>query len=439
MARKAGSTISQEELYPPSGEPVRNNLEDLDDARLLDLDVEKESPYLRGQQRVSVRRGSIPRKTATRLGWGALALFVVSLCGLAVAALYHYGEQSWRFRVESGDDIEVSGLDNVTRAQVMEAMGGDIGRNIFFVPLSERKKALEKIPWVESASVMRFVPNRLKIQIQERKPVAFARVGSKVFLVDVAGVLVDLPLGHKKKYSFPVILGMNLGEPRSTSAARMKVYNRLISQLDSGGARYSQDLSEVDISDADDVKVLVGDPRGEVLVHLGSSGYRDRYKIYVAHVQEWRQQFSRLESVDLRYDNQIVVNPDLRGAIKQPPLSSSTVKAAVSAGVKPAALISHERTLTRDASDTPQPTPAGKKSVRPVVRRNPAKLKRTKPSVKRVKAGKVSPASAPAAAQSPLQTGTAKTGSTAVSNSTGDTAPGGKKPSPAIAKGQEHP
>jgi len=37
------------------------------------------------------------------------------------------------------------------------------------------------------------------------------------------------------------------------------------------------------------------------------------YKIYVGHVQEWRQQFQKLESVDLRYDNQIVVNPDMPG------------------------------------------------------------------------------------------------------------------------------
>ena len=97
-----------------------------------------------------------------------MPLGVVFLCGAAIAALYHYGEHSWRFRVESSDDIEVAGLQNVTRYQIMEVMGGDIGRNIFFVPLTERKQALEKIPWVESASVMRFVPNRLRIEIHER-------------------------------------------------------------------------------------------------------------------------------------------------------------------------------------------------------------------------------------------------------------------------------
>src|SRR5712692_316281 len=311
MARKIGPTISQEESYPLADEPVR---EELDDARLLDLDVEQESPFLRGQKRVSVRRGSLPKKTATRLAWAAIALGVVFLCGTATAALYHYGDRSWRFRVNSSHDIEISELDNVTRYQVMEVMGGDIGRNIFFVPLTQRKKQLEQIPWVESASVMRFFPNRLKVEIHERTPVAFARVGSRILLTDAAGTLMELP--GKKKFSFPVILGMNPGEPLSTRAARMRIYKEVISQLDSSGAHYSQELSEIDLSDPDDVKVLANNPDGEVLVHLGSSNYLDRYKVYVGHVREWRQQFDKVESVDLRYDRQIIVNPDLNGAIK---------------------------------------------------------------------------------------------------------------------------
>ena len=174
MARKSGPTISQEELYPPSEEAVRP---DLDDARVLDLDVEEESPFLRGQKRVSARRGSIPKKTAKRLTWVGVAAVLLVLAAIGAGFIYRYGEHSWRFRIESSDDIEIAGLQNVTRSQVMEVMGGDIGRNIFFVPLAQRQTQLEQIPWVESASVMRFVPNRLKVEIHERTPVAFARVG----------------------------------------------------------------------------------------------------------------------------------------------------------------------------------------------------------------------------------------------------------------------
>ena len=337
MARKS-PTILQEELYPPAG-PTREPLprEELDDARLVDLDVAEESPFLRGQKRVSARRTSIPKKTANRLLWASVAVAILCVFALAAAALYQYGERSWRFRIESSDNIEVSGNENVSKAQIMEVMGADIGRNIFFVPLSQQKIQLEQIPWVESASVMRFVPNRLKVEIAERTPVAFARVGPRIFLIDAGGTLMELPQKHK--YSFPVILGMNPGEPLSTRVPRMKAYNELVQDLDSSGAHYSQDLSEVDVSDLDNVKVRVNDPAGDVLVELGASDYLKRYRTYVSHVQEWRQQFQKLESVNLRYDNQVIVNPEMEGKPKQSALTLTAAKAAAAAGVKPAALI----------------------------------------------------------------------------------------------------
>src|SRR5947208_6940721 len=413
MARRSGSTI-QDELYSTPDGLAR---EELDDARLLDLDAEKESPFLRAQKRVAARRGPLPKKTAARLLWAFVAIVAAALVAIGAGALYHYGEHSWRFRLQSSDDIEMAGLSNVTRSQVMEVMGGDIGRNVFYIPLDQRQKQLEQIPWVESASVMRFAPDRIKIHIHERTPVAFARIGSKILLIDAGGVLMEL--SAKKKYSFPVIVGMNSGEPLSTRAARMKIYNEVVRELDSGGTHYSQDLSEVDLTDPEDVKVVTNDADGEVLVHMGSSNYLDRLKIYVAHLREWRQQFEKLESVDLRYDRQIVVNPDLQGTAKQIPLTPWAAKKAMAAGVKPAALISHLGPAPHlPVAATQAKTPAkATKSKAPKQRRKhvvrKAKAKAVSPVVHKTvliaPAGKTTPAPAVPAI-------------------------GGKKPSPGIRK-----
>jgi cell division protein FtsQ len=421
MARRGSATI-QEELYSTPDEPAR---EELEDARLLDLDAEKESPFLRAQKRVSVRRSPLPKKTATRLVWAALAIVVAGVGCMAAAALYHYGEHSWRFRLDSSDDIELTGLSDVSRSQIMEVMGGDIGRNVFFIPLDQRKKQLEQIPWVESASVMRFAPNRIKIQIHERTPVAFARVGSKVMLIDPNGVLMEL--ASRKKYSFPVVIGMSVGEPLSSRTARMKTYNELISELDSNGGRYSQDLSEVDLSDPEDVKVLTNDPEGEVLVHLGSSDYLDRFKIYVGHLREWRQQFPKLESVDLRYDRQIIVNPDLQGPARQPVLSAAVAKAAIAAGVKPSALITREPARSETAHVVPLKPIAPKypvKATQPEHKAAPITQKAAKGQARWRKHQVVAkPAAKPAERTAMLARPQSSTTL--------------RKPSPAIAKGQE--
>jgi len=415
MARRS-SSVSQEELYPAVAEPARDAL---DDSRLVDLDVEQASPFLRAQKRVSVRQSSLPKKTANRLRWGGLTLGVLLVAILAAAALYQYGEHSWRFRVESSDNLEISGNQNVSRAQILEVMGGDIGRNIFFIPLSQRKQELEQIPWVESASIMRFVPNRLRIEIRERTPIAFARLGSKIFLIDDAGSLMELPVGGRKKFSFPVILGMNLGDPQSARAERMKTYSQLVGELDSDGAHYSQELSEVDVSDAEDLKVLATDPGGEVLVHLGSSNFLERFKIFKGHVREWRQQFARLDSVDLRYDHQIVVNPDLQGPAQSPPLAMGVAKQAQAAGVKTAALVN------RSSVDAPKGTLKAASSKKKSAKRRAA--------VKRASAKQSVSGLGPSNNSTTTQAATQKTSSASpnVTSATSD------KPSPAIPKGQQ--
>jgi cell division protein FtsQ len=446
MARKTSPTILQEELYPPPGEPER----ELDDARLVDLDVEEESPFLRGQKRVPVRRGPLPKKTLHLLGWSAAALVFACVAGVFGAELYQYGERNWRFRIESSDDIDVNGTHNVPRAQIMEVIGGDIGRNIFFIPLTERKAQLEKIPWVESASVMRFVPNRLQIEIRERTPIAFARVGPRISLIDAGGTLMELPTTSKQKFSFPVIVGMNAGEPLSTRAARMKIYNQLLRELDADGAHYSQELSEVDISDQDDVKVLTNDPGGAVLVHLGSADFLRRYKIYISHVQGWRQQFEKLESVDLRYDRQIIVNPDSEKMARAAPITPAAAKAAMAAGVKTAALIHAIPAKKPSAPDTPpvkldkpqwekvsfNPPPAKPAQKKAVHHKAKPKARSKKTSQKAV----AKPASTDVTRKPVAKTttdGPSKAGAAQPASASSK-----KKPSPAVAKNhdqQDHP
>ncbi|MBZ5645948.1 MAG: FtsQ-type POTRA domain-containing protein [Acidobacteriia bacterium] len=317
MARDNGQFTREDERLPrPPAGAVRDAVDEIEetDARLIDLENEEESPFLRGQKRVPVRRGPLPRRTARRVKIAAIVLLAAAVVGAVATVLYRYGAHSWRFRLESSSNLEIRGTHNVTRAQVLEVMGSDIGRNVFFVPLFERKKQLEDIAWVESASVMRLLPDRLRIEIKERTPVAFVQIGSRVSLIDASGVVMDMPATRQTHYSFPVITGMQESEPLSTRAARMKIYSALVRDLDSEGGNYSSALSEVDLSDPEDVKIIVPEAAGAVLIHMGSSEFLRRYKTFIAHVAEWRQQVpgQKLDSVDLRYEGQIIVNPDTK-------------------------------------------------------------------------------------------------------------------------------
>jgi len=278
--------------------------------RAIEMEDDQDTQFLRTDKRVPVRRGALPKKARTQVKVALTIVAVLLACGTAAVAAYHYGTTSWRFRIESSEDIEVTGIQNAPRAQVMDVASKDIHRNIFAVPLEERRKQLEAIPWVESASVMRLLPNRIAVHIQERTPVAFVQIGPRVSLIDANGVVMGMSATRQSRYSFPVIRGITETEPHSSRAAAMKLYNHLIRELDSEGANYSQELSEVDLSDPENVKVTANDAGGAVMIFLGSSDFLARFKLYVGHVAEWRQQFQNLQSVDLRYEGQIIVNPD---------------------------------------------------------------------------------------------------------------------------------
>jgi cell division protein FtsQ len=307
----------------------RSATADADDAELLinreDLDLDEidgeEAQFLRTQRRVPVRRSPIPKKAASQLKIAGVIAAIAVACGGLSAWAYGYGMTSWRFRIPSSDAVEISGVKNAARAHVMEVAGADIGRNIFFVPLDERRKQLEQIPWVEEASVMRLLPNHIAVTIHERTPVAFAQIGLRISLIDANGVLMGLPANRQTKYSFPVIRGITDTEPLSSRAAAMKIYNRLVSELgategestassSNQGPNYVKQLSEVDLSDPENVKVTANDPGGTMVVHLGAQDFLPRYKLYVTHIAEWRQQFQNVQSVDLRYEGQVIVNPD---------------------------------------------------------------------------------------------------------------------------------
>ena len=352
-----------------------------------------EAQFLRTNKRVPVRRNAIPKKAADKLKIAG----IVAAGIIAAAALwgwaYNYGIHSWRFRIESSDAVEISGVHNASRAHVMEVAGADIGRNIFFVPLEERQKQLEQIPWVAHASVMRLLPNRLAVTIEERTPVAFAQIGPRISLIDAGGVVMGLPANRQTKYSFPVIRGIAETEPLSSRAAAMKIYNRLVGELNSAeedktgkSPNYVQQLSEVDLSDPEDVKVTANDPGGTTVVHLGKEDFLTRYKLFVAHIAEWRQQSQNLQSVDLRYEGQVVVNPDKEKAPEKPsplvnaenadqkkpvlkPVSTKPVIAkpvSVKTPAKPAA----QKTPVKAASK-PAVKPAAKPTVHKAVAKKP--------------------------------------------------------------------
>ena len=282
------------------------------------------------------------------------ALIVLGGFTYLCLALRTYLERDARFRIAGASDIQATGLTQVSRADMLPIFGEDIGRNIFFVPLSERRKQLEQIPWVERATVMRVLPDQIRVALVERQPVAFTRMGQQIGLVDIDGVLLSMPAAAMAQhhYSFPVITGIDPGDPAASRRARMAVYGRLMAELDSGGQHLSQQISEIDLTDPEDARVLMPEQGTDILAHFGQDHFMERYQRYKAHIAEWRQQYPNLAAVDLRYAQQVVLQMKSGSQASQP--SAGAAGTDASADPKPQA-----GTPAIEQSREPKKKPAG--------------------------------------------------------------------------------
>jgi cell division protein FtsQ len=298
----------------------------------------------------------------------ALGAFLV-LAGLTIACnlLKTHLERDARFRIAGASNIQATGLTEVSRAQMLPVFGEDIGRNIFFVPVGERRKQLEAIPWIEHASVMRVLPDQIRVSVVERHPVAFTRHSQQIGLVDANGVLLDMSPATMAvhHYSFPVVTGISPGDKPASRLARMAVYGRLMAELDANKQHYSEQISEIDLTDSEDARVLMPAQGADILAHFGEDHFLERYQRYTAHIAEWRQQYPKLAAVDLRYDHQVVL--EMASGVDTTQPTPDSPDSAKPSGAKPAAAA---------------PSPAKAAPTKPSVNAPSGKRVKSKPGAK---------------------------------------------------------
>jgi cell division protein FtsQ len=313
---------------------------------------------------------SIPRRTrfapARTPWWRPRSRFGQVLLGTAIAAIIaaavalgiitrSFLKRDPHFRIPGASSIQSSGLSEVNRTEILPVFGEDIGRNIFFVPLSARRKQLEAIPWVQQATVMRFLPNRISVSIVERTPVAFVRQGSQVELADADGVILSMPpaMMAQHHYSFPVVTGIDARDSLAARRTRMAVYQRFIAELDQNHQHLTEQVSEIDLSDPEDLRAVMPEQGSDILAHFGEDHFMQRLGVYKAHIGEWRSRYPKLIGVDLRYNGEIPLEmasdasesggkPSAVSAESRPNSAESNAAADKPAAPKPAAAKPHE-------------------------------------------------------------------------------------------------
>lgn len=279
-----------------------------------DFDADGEVLYRRRPKNIDVRRSRFPVRARRMLGWllvGGLAMMTLAYAGLRLAT---YASRSPRFHVSGSDDVAIDGNQYVSHEEILSAIGlqlywtSGLGVSIFRINLNEARKQVESISWVKSAVVTRAFPHRLAVHIVERVPVAFVNLGGQVKLVDADGVFLEKP--DKSDFNFPVLEGLDTAGNVTERVARIAMYQDFMRQLDARIPSSGWLVSEVNLADSDDLKAILVQGRENIEVHFGRSNFQERFSDFLALLPDIRKTNAKIDSVDLRFRNQVVVNPE---------------------------------------------------------------------------------------------------------------------------------
>jgi cell division protein FtsQ len=216
------------------------------------------------------------------------------------------------------EQVELTGNHIVSREAVLQQFFRDRGRSVLRIPLENRRSALEELPWVETASVQRVLPNRIRVELTERTPVAFLRNGTELALIDAHGVILDRPASEDLR--FPIVTGLSENMPREERAKRMRTYQEFLRDVDVVRSESSDRVSEIDLANPKDLRVVMtgitgaADPQA-ITIHFGQSDFTGKFRMIMENLAQWQASNGRVRSIDLQYARQVVLNPDSSTAV----------------------------------------------------------------------------------------------------------------------------
>jgi cell division protein FtsQ len=278
-----------------------------------ELLADEEPRYLRRQKPLEIRRRKFGGRSWTFyrrvLVWTIAGAASVTVSIVAGRFLLY----SPQVLLLKSDQIDLLGNHIVSRESLLQPFARDRNRSVLRIPLDARRSQLEQLPWVESASVERILPNRIRVELTERTPIAFLRNGNELALIDAHGVILNRPEGED--LHFPIVTGLPESMPREERERRIETYQEFLRDADLVRSGSSDHVSEIDLSNAKDLRVVMtglasATDSQAVTIHFGNGDFTGKYRMLVENFAQWQANAGRVQSIDLQYSRQVVVNAD---------------------------------------------------------------------------------------------------------------------------------
>ncbi|MGQ9646782.1 MAG: cell division protein FtsQ/DivIB [Thermodesulfobacteriota bacterium] len=148
-----------------------------------------------------------------------LALLLFSFSLFIGHRLYAHVLGDPLFRVR---EVEIEGCQRIPKEVLLSLITIEGMPNLFTLRLREVARRLESHPWIDQVKVRKVFPDRIVVEVVERRPIAILQL-EELYYIDDKGVIFS-PVGDSDRYNFPFLTGLN----RETLEKNPEEANRLI-------------------------------------------------------------------------------------------------------------------------------------------------------------------------------------------------------------------
>src|SRR5690349_10048709 len=164
-----------------------------------DVSAQPDKRFRRSESRPGRRKW---KKLAWRSGVvGGALLLVLGLLSAGIMVVV----RSPTFAVSQ---IAVRGNARLSQAEIEALLDGLKGQSVLLVNFAEYRKQLMESPWVAGVSMSRVLPSTIVVRIVERTPMAIARLGQQLYLVDDQGMIIDEFGPQYREFDLPIVDGL---------------------------------------------------------------------------------------------------------------------------------------------------------------------------------------------------------------------------------------
>lgn len=248
-------------------------------------------------------------KASLKISAGIAALLLVSFIFIFG---YDFLTQTDYFKAES---FSVTGIDKLTKEQVLKQARLDKGVNILSVNLSEVRKRLTAHLWIAEAEVSRELPSKIHIRIKEQKALAVIDLERK-FLINTAGEIFK-EVSATDPNDLPIISGLEFSDINVLEETRSLPFDAVMQVLKLGQNPNSllpnTLIKRIHIDREIGLTIYAPAFASGMIstIKLGYHNYPGKYaglKTVLAYIKK-RNELSRLVSIDLNNLDRIVVLP----------------------------------------------------------------------------------------------------------------------------------